>query len=89
MLHETAATGAGMRTGRFDAVRGWGDNAGIGQRVLDQIALDLFAGQKSGGVDRAVFANGDAVAVVAQPVDGQFHAVSSSVPMNPPDWRFQ
>ena len=94
MLHQTAATTARVGAGRFHPLGRGGDDPEIGQRVLDQIALNLFTGQATGRIDRhhlarSVFGHGNAVPMVAQPVDRQFHASSSSVPMNPPDWRFQ
>ena len=89
MLHQATATGAGMGAGWFDAIGRGLQDFDVGQRVLDQITLDLFAGQTAGGVDWPGVGHGDAVAVMAQPFNGQLHASSSSIPMNPPDWRFQ
>ncbi len=80
-----------MRARRFDAVDRGGEDAEIGELVALQIALDHLARQHARHKDRAFRPLGHAVAQMAQPVDGQNHSAASlsSVPMKPPDWRFQ
>ena len=91
MLHQAAATGLGMRTGRFDPIDRRRQNAKIGKLVALQIAFHLFAGQHAGHKDRPVWPLRHAVAQMPKPIDGNFHSAASfsSVPMKPPDWRFQ
>ena len=76
-----------------------GDNIVYGKLDFFREALALtrcahrFAGQGAGDIDRArTGICGDAVPQMAQPVDGDDHSAasaSSSVPMKPPDCRFQ
>ena len=54
------------------------------------LGLDHFAGQRHRQIDRPGGPGGDALAVMAQPLDGQPHSAASSwVIRKPPDCRFQ
>ena len=78
-----------MAAGGFHAVGRGGQDPDIGQAVTVKGAFDHLTRQDAGHEDGPL---GDAVAVVAEAVDGQDHSAascSSSVPMKPPDWRFQ
>ena len=59
--------------------------------VATQVALNLFAGQHLRDEDMAVRPLRDAIAMVADTLNHKFHSAASlsSIPMNPPDWRFQ
>jgi hypothetical protein len=91
MLHKATAAGARMGARRFLAIRRRRDDAGVFQTVAVQIALNLFAGQHLGDEDLTIRPLRDTIAMVPDAFDHKFHSAASlsSMPMNPPDWRFQ
>ena len=79
-----------MRAEGPDAVRGRGDDARGGDAAGFGLALDHLSGQDQGGQRAGVPGQGHAVALATKPLDQPLrHAAASSVPRNPPDWRFQ
>ena len=89
-----ATFAAGVTAGGFYPVWRGGDDPGVSQAIAVGPAFDDFAGKRAGDVERPrVLVACDAVAKMAQPVNGDDHsaasASSSSTPMKPPDCRFQ
>lgn len=86
VLQGAVAAPAAMQAGGGDAVgRGRHDPRGWRAGCL-WLALDDFTRQGARDVDGAC---GYAVAEMAETLDGEVHSAASSVPMNPPDCRFQ
>ncbi len=80
-----------MRAGRAHPVGRGGQDARILQAVALQRALDHLARQHPGPINRAIRRFGNGIAEVAEAGNCQLHSAASdsSVPMKPPDWRFQ
>jgi hypothetical protein len=91
VLQQATAATARMRAGWAYPVRRGREDADAHKPVALKLAFDHLARQRASHEDRSVRALPDAVTTMAETVDRQDHSAASrsSVPMKPPDWRFQ